>query len=186
MSSSDSPTPGGSSEALQAQVFPLDEKLNTFVVLDGASVPDLLDRLYTDPAPDFLCLYRGPLEPDIAEVAPYLVQLWPDSPFTQWFFEEGWGKHWGVLAQTEAYLGVLWKHLRTFLMVRQPDGNHVYFRYYDPRVLRVYLPTCTVEETAFVFGPVERYLCEDSDPKQLLAFRHEDGLLRKQVTRIHA
>ena len=54
------------------------------------------------------------------------------------------------------------------------------------RLLRVYLPTCTVEETAFVFGPVERYLCEDSDPKQLLAFRHEDGLLRKQVTRIHA
>ena len=32
----------------------------------------------------------GDLEPDMAEVAAYLVLLEVDSPFTQWVLTEGW------------------------------------------------------------------------------------------------
>ena len=55
-------------------------------------------------------------------------------------------------------------------MVQGPEGENLYFRYYDPRVLRIYLPTCNQEEMATLFGPVTAYLLEDKDPDLLLRF----------------
>ena len=46
-----------------------------------------------------MCLYRGELQPDMAEVAPYLVKLDRDAPFTDWVLDRGWGNHWGVFAE---------------------------------------------------------------------------------------
>src|SRR5260370_26273422 len=92
-----------------------------FAVLDGASVPGLLQKL-ADQEPEHVCLYRGDLEPDMAEVAPYLVKLDGESPFTDWVLDKGWGNHWGVFAEISgaeagADLKSLRQHLRTFLTV---------------------------------------------------------------------
>jgi len=53
------------------------------------------------------------------------------------------------------------------LTIRQ---EQVYFRFYDPRVMRVFLPTCTPEDTTQFFGPIQNYLVEDESPEQLLRF----------------
>ena len=74
-----------------------------FAVLDGASAPGLLDKLY-GLSPAFCCLFKGELAPDMAEVAPYLVQLEPDSEFTNWVIGQGWGNHWGIFAATDGDL----------------------------------------------------------------------------------
>jgi hypothetical protein len=55
-------------------------------------------------------------------------------------------------------------------MVKLPDGKQVYFRFYDPRVLRVYLPTCTVEEMRTFFGPIKCFLTEGDKPEAALRF----------------
>src|SRR6266705_2944410 len=65
-----------------------------FAVLDGASAPNLVKNLY-EHEPEYCCLYRGELEPDMATVAPYLVRLEAESKFTELVFTEGWGTHWG-------------------------------------------------------------------------------------------
>ena len=150
-----------------------------FAVLDGASIPGLLENLYHY-QPEHVCLYRGELEPDMAEVAPYLVALEPNTQFTGWVLEQGWGKHWGVFVISPADLRALRQHFRTFLIVHNSGGQPLYFRYYDPRVLRVYLPTCNVQELATVFGPVVSYLVEDADPNTLLCFRTVSGALRQE------
>jgi hypothetical protein len=158
------------------------EGQNVFAVLDGASVPDLLDALY-DHQPEQACLYRGPLEPDLAEVAPYLVRLERHTDFTGWLLEQGWGNHWGIFAFSEENLPDLLIHLRKFLIVYSPDGQPLNFRYYDPRVLRIYLPTCNTEELALLFGPVTGYLLEDADPATARRFRLESGsLLQERLT----
>src|SRR5262245_24167741 len=149
-------------ESVGEQLFS-DEEANVFAILDGASAPGLLDKLY-GLWPDFCCLYRGELTPDMAEVAPYLVQLEPDVEFTNWVIAQGWGNHWGIFATSDADLHTLRSHLRTFLIVYDEAGKPFRFRYYDPRVLRQYLPTCTPQELATVFGPVTSYLLEDADP----------------------
>jgi len=173
-------------QALRLHLFPDREGggLKTYAVLDGASIADLLDHLYGDPRPEFVCLYRGELEPDMAEVAPYLVQLKPEAPFTNWLLTEGWGKHWGIFALTKADVVAIRKHFRTFLMVKDPNGKQLYFRYYDPRVLRIYLPTCNRMEANVIFGLVERFVCEDKKPQTLLSFRLEDGMPRRETTKL--
>ena len=137
---------------------------SAFAILDGASVPDLLGDLFTF-NPEHLCLYRGELEQDMAQVAPYLVFLERDAPFTDWVLTNGWGEHWGIFGVTKVDMKELLKHFRKFLTVYDESGKLRYFRYYDPRVLRVYLPTCNADELKTVFGPVESYLVEDEEPK---------------------
>ena len=149
----------------------LQPETNLFAVLDGASVPELPQILW-EHEPKHVCLYRGELEPDMAEVAPYLAWLDGESPFAEWVLKEGWGKHWGIFATApaEADFLTLRQHFRKFLMVVGPEGESLYFRYYDPRVLRVYLPTCNAEEIRTVFGPIRSYVLEGDDPSVLLRF----------------
>ncbi len=175
----------GIAEQVRDHLFS-DEGANVFAVLDGASVPGLLGKLYAC-QPDYVCLYRGELEPDMAEVAPYLVELLPNSDFTDWVIEKGWGRHWGIFAIARADLWAaqrvrssllrsLRRHFRAFIIVYDPQGKPMYFRYYDPRVLRLYLPTCNAEETATLFGPVTYYFLEDEEPKAVLRFQQERNL----------
>ena len=158
---------------------------NVYAVLDGASVPDLVQVLW-ERQPQYVCLYRGKLEPDMAEVAPYLVKLEPGSPFTDWVIGEGWGNHWGIFAVTpkEADLRLMRQHFRKFLMVLDPEGQRIYFRYYDPRVLRVYLPTCNGEELRTLLGPSRSYSLEDEDASVLLRLAVADGKLAAKKTNL--
>ncbi len=155
-------------QAVRQQLFAVPET-TVYAILDGASVPELPQNL-TRFSVAAECLFRGELEPDMAQVAPYLAVVPFDHPFTDWLLQEGWGQHWGVFAISRANLRTLRMHLRTFLKVYGPDLKPLYFRYYDPRVLRVYLPTCNDQELQTVFGPVLRYLLEDEDPATLLKF----------------
>lgn len=165
-------------ESLSQYLFS-EEEARVFAVLDGASIPDLLTNLDRC-QPEYVCLYRGELEPDMEEVAPYLVQVEPGSEFAEWLVGQGWGKHWGVFAVSSEDLRAMRRHFRAFLIVHDNDGKPLYFRYYDPRVLRVYLPTCNAEELATVFGPVECYILEDEDSNAALRFSISSGSLRKE------
>ena len=156
---------------------------NLFAVLDGASVADLREKLHLH-RPEHECLFDGELEPDMAQVAPYLVRLEPNTEFSDWLIGQGWGKHWGVFAVASADLRALYQHFRKFLIVYGPDGQPLRFRYYDPRVLRIYLPTCNAEELRIVFGPVAAYLLEGEEPDTLLRFRMTGGALRQDERRL--
>jgi hypothetical protein len=140
--------------------FLFDEPARAFAVLDGAAVPDLPSKIY-EMQPHSVCLYRGELEPDIAEVAPYLIELIPDTAFTDWLLSEGTnGKNWGIFARSRFSLTEIRKHFRKFLTVYDEAGNPLLFRYYDPRVLVKFLPTCDRESLDALFGRVTDYLAE--------------------------
>lgn len=157
-----------------------ERKFLVYAILDGASIPDLQMNLFNH-KPPYICLYRGELEPDIAQVAPYLVFLEPESKFTDWLFSKGWGNHWGIFARSNFDMRVLRRHFRSFLTVYNEDGKPLLFRYYDPRVLRVYLPTCNKKEMDTIFGPVDSYLMEDEDSHNLIRFRVVNDVLKKET-----
>ena len=158
---------------------------NVYAVLDGASV-EQLPQLLWEHEPENICLYRGELEPDIAATAPYLVKLEYDHPFTKLVCEQGWGKHWGIFVLTPAEVDIrmLRNHFRRFLMVYNPNGKLIYFRYYDPRVLRSYLPTCNSQDIKIVFDPVGSYITEDEDPSMLMKFAPDNGKVVAQQTNL--
>jgi hypothetical protein len=148
--------------------------LQAYAILDGASNPALLEQLNND-QPEFSCLYRGELEPDIAECAPYLVKLDAGAPFTHWI-SSGLGNHWGIFAVADCDLRTLRRHLRTLNMVYDPETHKpLLFRYYDPRVLSVFLPTCDREQMTAFFGPVQAYFAETEGGGDLASFYRSES-----------
>jgi hypothetical protein len=117
-----------------------------------------------------LCLYLGEKAVELATVAPYLLELKREDPFTQWVLNNGLGKSWGIFLQSSAPFKELHRHFRKFLMVYDEEGTPLYFRFYDPRVLRVYLPTCNESELQTVFGPVTQFYVEGKEENQLIEF----------------
>jgi len=140
------------------------EDTSLFAALDGASAPNLVKALY-EHKPEHCCLYPGELKPDLASVAPYLVRLEPDSQFTDLVLKEGWGAHWGIFLVSKSDLRTLRDHLREFHKVELPDQRTVIFRYYDPRVLRIFLPVCNQAELNQFFGPVQTFIVEGEVPE---------------------
>lgn len=164
-------------DTLDELLYP-DDGSFLYVLLDGAAIPDLLDHIYEhDPA--YFCLFRGKLEDDMAVVAPYVVQVEIGTPLADWLFTDGWGKHWGIYVQSSQPLVIVRRHFRQFLTVYDEAGESFMFRFYDPRVLRVYLPTCNEQELAEFFGPISTMLMEDEDAGKLLDFRIEDNQLHR-------
>ncbi len=155
-----------------------------FAILDGASVPGLLDQLYGDDRPDFECLFRGELEPDMAEVAPYLVALERGSSFAEWVMAQGWGNHWGIFLIARADLRAMRFHFRPLTVAYDPDGAPKTCRYYDPRVLRIFLPTCDPAQIVEMFGPAERFVVEDSLPQNALTFTRAGAELQTGTRQI--
>ena len=144
-----------------------------FAILDSARAEVVPAKLEQSEA-ESVSLYKGEPEESLAHVAPYLVQLDPEGELLTWVSEQGWGDSWGVFLTSEASLEDLRQHFRRFLMVKDDEGKRLYFRFYDPRVLRTYLPTCAADEIKLFFGPVVSYLLESEDGEQLLRYSLKD------------
>jgi hypothetical protein len=167
-------------QALKIQLFGGHGSL-VFALLDGASMSGITQSLAKH-NPEHFCLYRGELAADMAEAAPYLVRLEWESAFTDWLFGSGWGRHWGVFGVAVTDMRALRNHLRKLLNVYDSDGTPLYFRYYDPRVLPVYLPTCNSGELAAFFGPIHSFLMEDASGAAALRFTlSNSGMIQETV-----
>ena len=122
-----------------------------YAILDACDeprVPKKVEELGPERA---VSLYRGAAQRDYWAIAPYLVQV--DEELLDWIVENLWDDPWGIFAVADAELAELRKHFRRFLMVEDPDGEKIYFRFYDPRVLLQFLLTFDDEETTRFFGP---------------------------------
>jgi len=142
---------------------------NLYAILDAARDDSILTKLSTFSV-EAVSLYRGEPEETLATVAPYLVDLGRNTSLTRWLVTAGWGQSWGILLTSPNSIEELRRHFRHFLLVRNPEGNELYFRFYDPRVLRVYLPTCTAPETQQFFGPITAFFLESEDASEVLEF----------------
>jgi hypothetical protein len=150
-------------QALRGQPDPL------FALLDAARDARVLEFVRGS-GEEYRSLYEGSRGEELADWAPYLVRLPAGSGLLEALAREGWGKSWGLYLTSRSTLAEVRKHFRHFLMARLADGRDAYFRFYDPRVLRVYLPSCDPTEAAQFFGPVRCYLMEAKGPETLLRF----------------
>jgi hypothetical protein len=142
------------------------------VILDAARD----DRIYASvqaSGTDWVCLYSGRIPGELAKVAPYLVKLSKKHAFTDSVIRNGWGESWGIFFRSNAPLEELRKHFHGLLTVINDEGNRMVFRYYDPRVFRVYLPTCNSDELKTVLGPVAAFMTEDRDASVMVEFRKQ-------------
>lgn len=140
-----------------------------YAIVDAARDPRIHPGVVASPDTS-ACLYSANPTSAMATVAPYLVALDPKAPFTRQLLSVGWGDAWGIFVRTPVEIERVRRHFKRFLRARTEDGQTVVFRYYDPRVLRVYLPTCTEDELLQLFGFATDIVMEGETPDQLLAF----------------
>lgn len=114
-------------------------------------------------------------------VAPYIFQFAYSTPFANWFLKRGWGNAWGLLIKSSWPLSELQKHFRKFLIVKIRNGEELYFRFYDPRVLRIFLPIFKPNQLREFFGEaIQTLLMEDEDPEFAIQFRLENSILKTE------
>jgi hypothetical protein len=145
-------------------------------VLDGVMVPDLPNRLYKGQVPNY-CLLTGDLPADMVYAAPYLVYLSPDSKFADWVFQEAFGKHWGICVQSPRSMIEMRRHFRALMQTFDERGNPMKFRFYDPRVLSRFLPTCNGGELKALFGEVQAFYVESEKDDELLRYKLDGSKL---------
>lgn len=163
-------------DRLRQRLWPRQAGRDVWMIVDGARDRSVYGTLL-DSYLEYSCLYHGEISPELEIAAPYLVQLEYDDAYSTKLLQRAWGNSWGILIQCDSSVDTLRRHLRTFLTVKTQAGKLMLFRYYDPRVLRVYLPTCTSEELKTVYGPISRFWTEDESPEIALEFRVERGKL---------
>ncbi|NUQ73419.1 MAG: DUF4123 domain-containing protein [Polyangiaceae bacterium] len=105
-------------------------------------------------------LYEGVEGLAMAEVAPYLVAIEPNSALLAHLIMEGWSKRWAIYVVSDDSFIEVRRHFRRILMVEDENGQPLYFRFYDPRVLGAFLPTCTDQQRGAVFGDIEAFVIE--------------------------
>ena len=156
---------------------------NIWAIVDAAHGPDVysaVDHCLFDKS----CLYsyHGRMPPELAMAAPYLVKVYPSDYFLRFLVTQGWGKSWAIFLRCGASMRTLRRHLRRLLVVRDPRGKRLAFRYYDPRVLRVFLPTCSQDQLQTLFGPIKSFMMEGDDSKTVIRYRFDgEELTEKRV-----
>jgi len=140
--------------ALRAETEPL------FAVLDAARDPRVR-VLLQESVEEHRSLYEGTKGHLLAEVAPYLVQLPPGAALLERLVREGWEESWGFYLTSRRPFEEVRRHLRRILMVRvEGSARPVYFRFYDPRALRLVLPTCSARQKAELLTDLRGILVE--------------------------
>ena len=112
----------------------------------------------------------------MTDVAPYLVPIeyrrrypYPGSGYLD-MWARRLGHNAGILVITRAEADELWQHLRmAFQVTIEGEDSDYYFRFYDPRVFRTFLPTCTAAEAREFLGPIQRVLCEAETSGRVLS-----------------
>ena len=139
-----------------------------FAVLDACDEPEVPPKVEEIGRDRAACLYKGELDQDTKEVAPYLVSV--DPGMLEWMLETFDPRPWGVFVVSTADLRTLRQHLRELLVVEGIDGEPMYFFFYDPRVLPTFIDTCDAEELEELYGPVMAFgvSMEGDDPAELI------------------
>ena len=152
------------------------EAKGLYAILDACDTPAVLDKVKKLGAARAVSLYQGHAEEALEGIAPYLVSV--DPELFDWIAETLWSDPWGIFARSKGDSETLRKHFRKFLLVESPEDEEWYFRYYDPRVLDTYLPTCTEDELTDFFGPVTMFAITDPESYGVKGFESVEPKVR--------
>lgn len=126
----------------------------TYLLLDSIQIPDFYPRLHELAQIGALhSLYLTTQYAELADCGPVLTAVEPNSALAKTFTEE-WQEKAGIWLESDADEATLLAHLRSLIHVRLEGDVSVFFRYYDPRITRLWLEDLTAAERDRLMGPV--------------------------------
>jgi hypothetical protein len=147
-------------------------------VFDAAR-DDRILRLLQESVDEHQNLYEGVPGRAMDDVAPYMVRFALESSLLRRLLVGGWGRGWGTFFRTLEPLKEVRRHFRRYLIVQDEETlERLYFRYYDPRVLREFLKVATPRQKGELLAPFSRVMFEDEDGKPV-TIENTEGAARR-------
>jgi hypothetical protein len=167
--------------AFQATVDYIQKRPSPCYAITDAARDDTILEFVQQNSDIVHCLYRGDAKIRLANYAPYLFRVDPGDSAIRRFLNKGWGQSWYILLTGSSAIDAVLTQLRKTLIVRPEAGKSLYFRFYDPRVLRSYLPLCSQADIAKLMGKdIETLFCETHDAKHLFqCHAHTTSLIKR-------
>jgi hypothetical protein len=147
----------------------LAEKGFVYVVLDACDAPAVPPKARSLGEERALSLYNGTAQEEYWSFAPYLCQA--DPQLLGWIRDSLWEEPWGIIALAKVDFAAMRSHFRKFLIVKSPEDEEWYFRFYDPRVLPVFLESSNEEELKEFFGPIQAFAVASPESEKLRLMR---------------
>lgn len=125
-----------------------------YAYVHGGIVPKLHGQLAQADVRGWDCLWRGALNPAQKEQAPYIVELLPQSVFTDWLLREAATAYpgWGMLGVSSEAMLAMREHGRRLMTVTLPDGQQRQWTWYDPALWGDLLPRLSPDQLDQAFG----------------------------------
>lgn len=129
---------------------------NTFALVDGAQIPELLAELYrAAPHLQWRSLYHAThLEP-LIDMSPILCDISDTPHLQQWLAKTFDNIPWGIVISSQGSFDDTWHHLQSICWVSNSMGEQVLLRYYDPRIAAK-LFQIKHESIQSLLGPIEQ------------------------------
>jgi hypothetical protein len=167
---------------LEYGLWPQDvDRVHIYAVVDCARDDHLYPIVCGFGPQDATCLFSGDQPRELEKVSPYLVRLTYQDQATRALLLDYWGDSAFIVVHSLDSIDVTRRHLKTFLQARMPDGEVTLFRFYDPRVMRVFLPTCDAAQLEQIFGNLLAILTEDETGDHVVSWSVSSGYRLKQV-----
>lgn len=117
------------------------------------------------------CLFTGDLAVELADCAPYLGLIEPVNDESMKVVERYASKDCAIVLQGEApelTFTQAHRHFRKFNVVYGADGQPLFFRYYDGRVLPTVLEVFDAQHLKAFFGPFRCLFTSGTDGKMAM------------------
>lgn len=130
-----------------------------YAIVDGAVEEGLLEFLQKTNSPH-CCLFSPPVQPDLIEISPYLLEVTPEV--AGWLMTKK--TPWGIYFNSYNKIHVLVQHFRHYLWANIPkQSKPVLFRFYDPRNIWVLVDVLTPLELYKFIEPVIKITTQYSE-----------------------
>jgi len=150
--------------AARALVRLRNEKAPLYALVDAGRDLRVLELIRQHVEPHH-SLYDGLDGETLEDVAPYLVgPMRKDSALLENLVMEGFGKRWAVFVTSSEKFVDVRRHFRRFLKVEMEYSHEdVFFRFFDPGVLRPFWPTCNAGQKREFAEGLEQIFVEEKN-----------------------
>jgi hypothetical protein len=150
----------------------------TYLIYDTALNGHYTLLLLQGRYPVSCCLFTGTKDGALFDVAPYLFQI--DDSFYELDKLPMVSLEAIILVETDKDIKTLATHFREFIY-RNVGGEEYYFRFWDGRVLKNYLPKCEPEQLYYFFGNASSFKTDGTDAGSSMVFDiHKEKLRIKE------
>ena len=138
--------------------------LKTYIILDAAKLQWGFSEIEKCGMP-YRCLFKGKAAEELQDVAPYVIELDPETCFTRRLFKHDpdmpehmtsvhlWRKEPGIYVRSRLPTEAICAHFRHFTRVRNESGAWFVLRFYDPYVIMDLAEHLEDENKRRVFAP---------------------------------